>query len=126
MRRRGIGQRLEISDQKVESSERFMLNNNHTIFQNLIVWQRAMELVEEIYRLIKFLPKEETYALSDQMRRAVVSIPSNIAEGAGRKTNSDFAHFLVIARGSRYELETQILICIRLGFIKEEQAARAL
>ena len=85
MRRRGIGQRLEISDQKVESSERFMSNNNHTIFQNLIVWQRAMELVEEIYRLINFLPKEETYALSDQMRRAVVSIQSNIAEGAGRK-----------------------------------------
>lgn len=100
-------------------------NNDHAIFQNLIVWQRAMELVEEVYRLTKFLPKEETYALSDQMRRAAVSIPSNIAEGAGRKTNLDFAHFLVIARGSRYELETQILICIRLGFIKEEQAAKA-
>ncbi|HRU96803.1 MAG TPA: four helix bundle protein [Ruminococcus sp.] len=100
-------------------------NDDHAIYQNLIVWQKAMELVEETYRLTSCLPKEETYALSDQMRRAAVSIPSNIAEGAGRKTNNDFTHFLVIARGSRYELETQILICIRLGFIKEEQAARA-
>lgn len=103
-----------------------MLHNyNNSIFQNLIVWQRAMDLVEETYKLTRYLPKEETYALSDQMRRAAVSIPSNIAEGAGRKTNLDFAHFLAVARGSRYELETQILICIRLGFIKEEQAARA-
>ena len=84
-----------------------------------------MELVEEVYNLIKYLPKEETYGLSDQMRRAAVSIASNIAKGAGRKTNPDFCHFLVVSRGSKYELETQILICIRLGYIKEEQAQRA-
>ncbi|MCR4888861.1 MAG: four helix bundle protein [Ruminococcus sp.] len=100
-------------------------NENKPNYQNLKVWQKAMSLVDEVYILVKELPKEETYALSDQMRRAVVSIASNIAEGAGRKTSNDFAHFLIIARGSRYELETQLLICIRLGYIKEENTQKA-
>ena len=98
---------------------------NTDIYSNLIVWQKAMELVAEVYKLVKLLPKEETYALSDQMRRAAVSIPSNIAEGSGRKTKPDFVHFLSVARGSKYELETQLLICVRLGYIKEEQAETA-
>lgn len=95
-------------------------------YQKLVVWQRAMELVEEAYRLIKLLPPDEKYALASQMRRAAVSIPSNIAEGAGRKTKNDFIQFLSIARGSKYELETQIVVCIRLGYFSEEQAALAL
>ena len=74
--------------------------------EDLIVWQKAMDLTTEIYRLIKFLPREETYALSDQMRRAAVSIPSNIAEGHGRNSNKEFANFLSIARGSLTELRT--------------------
>ena len=74
--------------------------------EDLIVWQKAMDLTIEVYRLVKFLPREETYALSDQMRRAAVSIPSNIAEGHGRNSNKEFANFLSIARGSLTELRT--------------------
>ena len=85
-----------------------------------------MDLAVEVYRLVKFLPREETYALSDQMRRAVISIPSNIAEGQGRSSTRDFIKFLSIARGSQSELETQLQICIRLRYFSEEQAATAL
>ena len=92
------------------------------IYKELVVWQRSMELVKEIYLLVRKLPKEETYALSDQMRRAVVSIPSNIAEGYGRKSKTEYIRFLDIARGSQYELETQIQICVMLEFINEKDA----
>ena len=78
-----------------------------------------MDLTVEIYKLVKYLPREETYALSDQMRRAVVSIPSNIAEGQGRNSDKEFIQFLAIARGSLWELETQIEICVRLGYIDQ-------
>lgn len=74
--------------------------------KELLVWQKSMLLVEEIYRLVKRLPKEETYALSDQMRRAAVSIPSNIAEGNARNSPKEFQHFLYISLGSAAELET--------------------
>jgi four helix bundle protein len=83
-------------------------------YKDFTVWQKAMDLTVEIYKLVKLLPKEETYALSDQMRRAVVSIPSNIAEGQSRNSDKEFANFLGIARGSNSELETQLQICIRL------------
>ena len=75
-----------------------------------------MELAEKVYLLVKALPKEETYALSDQMRRAAVSIPSNIAEGHARQSQKEFLQFLCIARGSRAELETQLLLAQRLGY----------
>ena len=87
-------------------------------FKELIVWQRAMELALSAYALVKFLPKEETYALSDQIRRAAVSIPSNIAEGHARQTPKEFQQFLCIARGSRAELETQLLIAKSLGYFE--------
>ena len=93
------------------------MKNDTNYYKNLIVWQRSMDLVEETYRLIKFLPPDERFALADQMRRAAISIISNIAEGAGRKTKNDFIQFLSIARGSKYELETQILVCVRLNFL---------
>lgn len=67
-------------------------------FQDLIVWKKAMQLTSETYRLVRYLPVEERYALSDQMRRAAVSIPSNIAEGQARNTTKDFIHFLHIAK----------------------------
>ena len=86
-------------------------------FRELIVWQKAMDLTMEIYRLVKHLPKEETFALSDQMRRAAVSIPSNIAEGQGRITSKEFIRFLSMARGSLGELSTQLEICERLQYI---------
>ncbi len=95
-------------------------------YKDLVVWQKSMELVKEVYSLIRFLPKEERYALSDQMKRAVIAIPSNIAEGYGRNYRNDYIRFLNIARGSKYELETQIEICIMLGYISDAQAKTAL
>jgi len=91
-------------------------------FRELIVWQKAMDLVESIYRTTAKYPKEETYGLIAQMRRAAVSIPSNIAEGQARNTTRDFLHFLAIAYGSLKELETQILIAERLGYITNQQS----
>ncbi len=84
-----------------------------------------MDLVAETYKVVKLLPKEELYALSDQMRRAVVSIPSNIAEGQQRNSTKEFVQFLSIARGSNAELETQLLICVRLGYLNPSQTEAA-
>ena len=95
-------------------------------YKDLTVWQKSMDLTEEIYRLVKKLPKEETYALSDQMRRAVVSIPSNIAEGQGRESGNEFRNFLSFANGSLSELETQLLICVRLGYLSDADIKTAL
>ena len=85
-----------------------------------------MDLWIETYRLVKKLPKEETYGLADQMRRAAVSIPSNIAEGYDRASAKEYIRFLYIAKGSRSELETQILGCIRLRYFSESDAEVAL
>lgn len=90
-------------------------------YTKLLVWHKSMDVVEEIYILTKQLPKEELYALSDQLRRAAVSIPSNIAEGQSRFSPKDFCHFLSIARGSAAEVETQLLICERLKYLREEE-----
>jgi four helix bundle protein len=95
-------------------------------YKDLTVWQKSMDLVEEIYRIAKLLPSEERYALSDQMRRAAVSIPSNIAEGNARGSKKDYANFLTIAKGSCAELETQCQICVRLNYIKAENIQNAL
>ena len=88
-------------------------------YKDLTVWQKSMDLTEEVYRLVKKLPKEETYALSDQMRRSAVSVPSNIAEGHGRQSDNEFKNFLSVANGSLSELETQLLICVRLDYLSE-------
>ena len=90
-------------------------------YEKLTVWQKAMDLVVDIYSLTSKFPKEEMYGLSSQMRRCAVSIPSNIAEGSLRKTKKDFSHFLIIAFGSGAELETQLKLAKRLGFISDEQ-----
>ena len=87
------------------------------IYKRLIVWQKAMSFMVEVYKLVKQFPLDERYALSDQVRRAVVSVPSNIAEGAGRSSNKDYAHFLAIARGSLFETMTQLEGAERLGYI---------
>lgn len=92
-------------------------------YQDLIVWQKAMDLAEEIYRITKTFPQEERYALTDQMRRSAVSIPSNIAEGSKRGTK-EFCQFLRTAQGSGAELETQILLSYRFGYISEEQTQK--
>ena len=87
------------------------------MFKDLIVWQKSMELVKAVYALSKAFPADERYALTDQLRRAVVSIPSNIAEGSGRASNADYGHFLSIARGSLYETMTQLQVAVDLGYI---------
>jgi four helix bundle protein len=88
-------------------------------YQELIVWQKAMDLVEDVYRSSKDFPREEIYGLTSQIRRAAVSIPSNIAEGQGRRTTADFLRHLSIAYGSLRECETQILIARRLKYIAQ-------
>ena len=86
-------------------------------FKELIVWQKARTLVVDVYRLTKSFPNEEKYALTSQIKRSVISISSNIAEGAARNTDKDFAHFLDIALGSSNELESQIINVTDLKFV---------
>ncbi len=95
-------------------------------YRDLAVWQKATDLVMEVYKIIRRLPKEEVYALTEQLRRAVVSIPSNIAEGYGRGATKDYCRFLSIARGSKYEVETQLLICVRLGYVGKDEVVSAM
>lgn len=95
-------------------------------YKDLIVWQKAMDLTEEVYRLVKLLPREEQFSLSAQMRRAAVSVPSNIAEGYGRQTEKEFKQFLSVARGSVFEIETQIYVGIRQSYFSKDDAKRAL
>ena len=85
-------------------------------YRELIVWQKAMDLVMRVYEATECFPQRELFGLTNQLRRAAVSIPSNIAEGQGRNTTADFLRFLSIARGSLQELETQILIASRLRY----------
>jgi four helix bundle protein len=90
-------------------------------YSELIAWQKAMDLVEMVYRTSFAFPKEEVYGLRIQLRRAAVSIPSNIAEGQGRLTTGEFLHFLSIANGSLKELETQLMIAGRLGYLAPQE-----
>jgi four helix bundle protein len=86
-------------------------------YRDLLVWQRAMDLVVIAYHLSKRLPKDELYGLTSQMRRAATSVPANIAEGQGRRYTTEFLNFLGIANGSLFELETHVLASQRLGFL---------
>ena len=90
-------------------------------YKDLIVWQKAMSMAKEVYSLVKCLPSEERYALSDQIRRAAVSVPSNIAEGYARKSTKAYLSFLGIASGSCAELETQLILCVELGYLDKER-----
>ena len=85
-------------------------------YKDLIVWQKAVDLVVEIYKLTSVFPRSETYGLTSQMRRSAISIPSNIAEGRRKSSRKDYRHFLTIAYGSGAELETQVEIAKRLSF----------
>ena len=91
-------------------------------FRDLRVWRQAMELVFAVYRETRGFPKEEVYGLTAQMRRAAVSVPSNIAEGKGMKSDAEFGRFLYHARGSLMELQTQILIAQELQYLSKEKA----
>jgi four helix bundle protein len=96
---------------------------SNSTYQDLRVWQEAMDLAEEVYRATSQFPKHELYGLMSQMRRAAVSVPSNIAEGKGHRSDPEFARFLFHARGSLLELQTQLLIARRLQYLSEEMAA---
>ncbi len=88
--------------------------------ENLQIWKLGVKLAKDVYLLTEKFPKREVYGLTDQIRRAAVSIPSNIAEGKGRSTAKDFVHFLNTARGSVYELMTQLYIAREIGYLTQE------
>jgi four helix bundle protein len=90
-------------------------------YADLEVWRAAMELAERIYRLTAVFPKEERYGLTSQMRRAAVSVPSNIAEGKGRSSDKELIQFLCHSRGSLFEIDTQLTIGERLGYSPKEE-----
>lgn len=89
-------------------------------FKDLKVWEKSVDLVGRIYADSKSFPKDEVYGLTSQIRRSAVSIPSNIAEGCGRRTNKDFKNFLGIALGSAFELETQLIIAKNINYLEKQ------
>jgi four helix bundle protein len=95
-------------------------------YKDLIAWQKAMDLVQAVYDVTDEFPKREVYSLTDQVRRAAVSIPSNIAEGQAHFSNKEFLHFLRHSRGSLAEVETQILIAQRRKYLLDDQASELL
>lgn len=95
-------------------------------FRDLIVWQKAMQFVEDVYRASASFPVQEAYGLTSQLRRSAVSVPSNIAEGNGRGATTDYRRFLCIARGSLFEAQTQIELAQRLDYLPSEPASRLL
>jgi four helix bundle protein len=97
-----------------------------TSYRDLIVWARAMDLVENCYKLSKRLPNSETYGLISQIRRAAVSVPANIAEGHGRRSLGEYVQHLSIANGSLKELETHLLITSRLNYLGQDELVGAL
>jgi four helix bundle protein len=92
-------------------------------YQELIVWQRAMDLVTRVYEATEAFPHKELFGLTNQIRRAAVSVPSNIAEGQGRNTTREFLRYLSMARGSLQELETQVVIAFRLRYLEDPDQA---
>lgn len=95
-------------------------------YKKLDVWEKSMEIVKDIYNLTDSFPDAEKFGLISQMRRSAVSIPSNIAEGAGRNTDKEFNNYLSVALGSAFELETQVLLSVRLNFTEEQNIKKTL
>ncbi|KAB1154225.1 four helix bundle protein [Tenacibaculum aiptasiae] len=89
--------------------------------ENLKIWQKSIQLTKAIYLLISELPSDEKFGLTSQIKRSAISIPSNIAEGAGRNSQKEFKHFLSIANGSAYELQTQLILVIELDLINKDK-----
>lgn len=90
-------------------------------YENLLVWQKAMNLVEQVYFKTRIFPKDELYGITSQLRRATLSIPLDIAEGQGRESKKEFKRFLFISRGSDYEASTIFQVCLRLTYISQEE-----
>jgi four helix bundle protein len=97
-----------------------------TSYNDLVVWQKAVAFVVEVYKLSRRFPREETYGLTNQVRRAAVSVPSNIAEGQGRGVGQAFSQHIRIAQGSLQEVETQLVIAAKLNYISEAELAELL
>lgn len=95
-------------------------------YKDLIVWQKAMDLVTMVYALTRQFPREELYGLTNQVRRAAISVPSNIAEGQARQSTAEFRNFLSIARGSLAEVETQLLIAQRLKYLTQKDLSQVM
>jgi len=95
-------------------------------YKDLIVWQKSIVLVTNVYRCTKAFPKDELYGLTSQLRRAAVSVPSNIAEGQGRVSTGEFRQFLGHARGSLHEMQTQLVIAENLGYLGKTEKDRLL
>lgn len=93
-------------------------------YKELLVWQRSMALASGVYQVTKLFPREGTYGLSSQLRRSAVSVPSIIAEGQGRASRGEFIQFLCTARGSLFELETQLIIAGELGYLKPDSGTQ--
>jgi len=94
--------------------------------EDLKVWQKSLNIAIEVYKITSFFPIEEKYGLTNQIRRSVISIPSNIAEGAGRNTNGEFINFLGIANGSSFELHTQLILTTLLEIVEKEKVDKIL
>ncbi|HZN34330.1 MAG TPA: four helix bundle protein [Pirellulaceae bacterium] len=92
-------------------------------FKDLIVWQKSIELIEEVYRLSATFPKQETYGLSSQLQRAAVSIAANIAEGSGRHSTKEYVHHLSYSLGSLAEVETYFVVCVKLGYATQKSVS---
>ena len=105
-------------------SSRTTYANMSSQFRKLVAWQKGVDLAVNVYRVCEAFPKYEQFGLAQQMRSASVSVPSNVAEGCGRGTLPDYRRFLMQARGSVYELEPQIKIAMRIGFITDTDAIR--
>ncbi|MBZ5679931.1 MAG: four helix bundle protein [Acidobacteriia bacterium] len=95
-------------------------------YKDLIAWRKSMEMVTEIYRASRTFPRDELYGLTNQLRRAAVSVPSNIAEGQARFSHKEFHHFLSHARGSLVEIETQLMIAHNLGYLSAKEGSALL
>ena len=90
--------------------------------EDLIIWKKAIELTKQVYLICLELPQDERFGLTSQVKRAAISIPSNIAEGSGRNSNKEFSHFLAISLGFAFELQTQLILIKELEILKEEKA----
>jgi len=115
----GNRQQLGSPESKISKTTAVRMINS---YKDLIVWQRGMDLVEAVYQITAKLPVSEQWGLISQMRRSAVSVPSNIAEGYGRQATGEYRHHLSIGRGSLLELETQLILCRRLGYMELSKA----
>ena len=111
-----------ISDKFGANGYKGVMNQGTQNYKDLLVWQKGITLAKSIYRLTQSFPSEEKFGLTSQMRRAAVSIPSNLAEGQARHTSGEFVQFISHAEGSSAELDTQLILAVELGFCKKATA----